>query len=191
MNNAHEIIFAGFGGQGVLSMGQIIAYAAMIENKEISWMPSYGPEMRGGTANCIAIISDRRISSPIITAFDSAVVLNQPSLDKFEHTVKPGGLIIYELAGIINPPSRNDIEVFGINAVEEANRMNKKQVANMIIVGAFLELRPIVKVENILKALKKVLPERHHHTIPLNEQALQLGQKLAREKDLRFAGTEK
>jgi 2-oxoglutarate ferredoxin oxidoreductase subunit gamma len=191
MNNAHEIIFAGFGGQGVLSMGQIIAYAAMIENKEISWMPSYGPEMRGGTANCITIISDKRISSPIITAFDSAVVLNQPSLDKFEHTVKPGGLIIYELAGIINPPSRNDIEVFGINAVEEANRMNKKQVANMIIVGAFLELRPIVKVENILKALKKVLPERHHHTIPLNEQALQLGQKLAREKDLRFAGTEK
>lgn len=191
MNRSHEILFAGFGGQGVLSMGQIIAYAAMIEDKEISWMPSYGPEMRGGTANCITIISDKRISSPLITAFDSAVLLNQPSMDKFEHTVKPGGLIVYEQSGIINPPSRNDIEVFGINAVEEANRMNKKQVANMIIVGAFLELRPIVKVENIVKALKKVLPERHHHTIPLNEQALQLGQKLAREKDLNFVGTEK
>lgn len=191
MNRSHEILFAGFGGQGVLSMGQIIAYAAMIEDKEISWMPSYGPEMRGGTANCITIISDKRISSPIITAFDSAVLLNQPSMDKFEDTVKPGGLIIYEQSGIINPPSRNDIEIFGINAVEEANRMNKKQVANMIIVGAFLELRPIVKIENIVKALKKVLPERHHHTIPLNEQALHLGQKLAREKDLNFVGTEK
>lgn len=191
MNSTHEILFAGFGGQGVLSMGQIIAYAAMIEDKEISWMPSYGPEMRGGTANCITIISDRRISSPIITAFDSAVLLNQPSLDKFEHNVKSGGLIIYEQSGIINPPARNDIEVFGINAVEEANKLNKKQVANMIIVGAFLELRPIVKVDNIVKALKKVLPERHHHTIPLNEQALLLGQKLAREKDFHFEGTEK
>jgi len=191
MYDTHEIIFAGFGGQGVLSMGQIIAYAAMIEDKEISWMPSYGPEMRGGTANCITIISDKRISSPIITAFDSAVVLNQPSVDKFEHTVKPGGLIIYDSAGVLNPPSRTDVEIFGIDAVEHANKLNKKQVANMIIVGAFLELRPIVKIENIVKALKKVLPERHHHTIPLNEQALMLGQKLAREKDLQFAGTEK
>src|SRR3972149_4564433 len=101
MNKEHEIIFAGFGGQGILSMGQIIAYAAMIENKEVSWMPSYGPEMRGGTCNCITIVSDERISSPIITMFDSAIVLNQPSLDKFENSVKPGGLIIYEQSGIL------------------------------------------------------------------------------------------
>ncbi|MFO7445232.1 MAG: 2-oxoacid:acceptor oxidoreductase family protein [Ignavibacteriaceae bacterium] len=182
-HSTHEIIFAGFGGQGVLSMGQIIAYAAMIENKEVSWMPSYGPEMRGGTANCITIVSGTKISSPIITKFDSAIVLNQPSVEKFENAVKPGGLIIYELSGIINPPSRSDVEIFGINAVEEAQKLNKKQVANMIIVGAFLERRPVVKIENILKALKKVLPERHHHTIPLNEQALLLGQKLARETE--------
>lgn len=183
MYKSHEIVFAGFGGQGVLSMGQIIAYAAMIENKEVSWMPSYGPEMRGGTAYCITIVSDQKISSPIITKFDSAIVLNQPSLDKFQNAVKPGGLLIYEKSGILNPPSRTDITVLGMNAVEEAQKMNKKQVANMIIVGAFLEMKPVVKIENILKALKKVLPERHHHTIPLNEKALLLGQQIAKEKE--------
>jgi len=184
MKNSHEILFAGFGGQGILSMGQIIAYAAMIENKEVSWMPSYGPEMRGGTANCITIVSTSRISSSIVSTFDSAIILNQPSLDKFEQSIKCGGLIIYELSGIINKPSRSDIEIFGINAVEEAQKLNKKQVANMIIVGAFLEIKPIVEIENIVKALKKVLPERHHHTIPLNEQALLRGKQLAKERSL-------
>lgn len=181
MQKAHEIIFAGFGGQGVLSMGQIIAYSAMIEEKEISWMPSYGPEMRGGTANCIVIVSPERISSPIISRFDSVIALNQPSMDKFEHSVKPGGLLLYEQSTIINLPTRADIEVMGIPANEEAQKLGKKQVANMILVGAFLERRPIVKIENIIKALKKVLPERHHHLIPLNEQALALGSRIAKE----------
>ena len=95
MQKAHEIICAGFGGQGVLSMGSIIAYSGLNEGKEVSWMPSYGPEMRGGTANCIVIVSDSRISSPIISKFDSAIILNQPSLEKFENAVKPGGLLIY------------------------------------------------------------------------------------------------
>ncbi len=177
----HEIIFAGFGGQGVLSMGQIIAYAAMIENKEVSWMPSYGPEMRGGTANCITIVSSHRISSPIISKFDSAIILNQPSLEKFEESVKAGGLLMYEESTIINPPKRSDIDVVGIHSNEEAQKLGKKQVANMIMVGAFLEKRPIVKIENIIQALKKVLPERHHHLIPLNEQALEIGKKLISE----------
>ena len=178
MQKAHEIIFAGFGGQGILSMGQIIAYAAMIENKEVSWMPSYGPEMRGGTANCIVIVSDSRISSPIITQFDSAFVLNQPSLEKFEHSIKPGGLLMYEQSTILIPPTRTDIEVFAIPANEEAQKLNKKQVANMIFIGAFLEKRPIVRIENIIKALRKVLPERHHHLIPVNEQAILVGSQL-------------
>jgi len=183
MQKAHEIIFAGFGGQGVLSMGQIIAYASLIENKEVSWMPAYGPEMRGGTANCTVIVSDSPISSPMVAKFDSAIMLNQPSLDKFESAVKPGGLIMYEASAIINPPTRTDIEIFSVPAAEEALKMNKKQVANMIMVGAFLAKRPILKIENILKALKKVLPERHHHTIPLNEKALLLGQQLAKEME--------
>ena len=161
MNKAHEIIFAGFGGQGILSMGQIIAYSAMIEEKEVSWMPSYGPEMRGGTANCIVIVSDSRISSPIVTTFDSAIVLNQPSLDKFENAIKPGGLLMYEESAIISPPTRTDIEIMSIPANEEALKLNLKKAANMILVGAFLEKRPLVKIENILTALKKVLPERH------------------------------
>ena len=181
MEKAHEIIFAGFGGQGVLSMGQIIAYAAMIEEKEVSWMPSYGPEMRGGTANCIAIVSPTRISSPIISKFDTAITLNQPSLDKFEPNVKPNGLIMYEMSTIIRAPVRQDVEVIGIPAIEEAEKMKKKQVANMIMVGALLEKRPIVKLENIISALKKVLPERHHHTIPLNEKALIRGKELVHE----------
>ena len=183
MQKAHEIIFAGFGGQGVLSMGQIIAYASLIENKEVSWMPAYGPEMRGGTANCTVIVSDAPISSPMVARFDSAIMLNQPSLDKFESALKPGGLLMYEASAIINPPTRTDIEIFSVPAAEEALKMNKKQVANMIMVGAFLEKRPILKIENILKALKKVLPERHHHTIPLNEKALLLGQQLAKEME--------
>jgi 2-oxoglutarate ferredoxin oxidoreductase subunit gamma len=117
----------------------------------------------------------------MVSRFDSAIVLNQPSLDKFEQAVKPGGLIMYEASAIINPPTRDDIEVYGIPASDEALKMNKKQVANMIMVGAFLQKRPILKIENILKALKKVLPERHYHTIPLNEKALLLGQQLAKD----------
>jgi 2-oxoglutarate ferredoxin oxidoreductase subunit gamma len=102
MSMTQEIIIAGFGGQGVLSMGQIIAYAAMEGKKEVSWMPSYGPEMRGGTANCTVIVSDSRISSPIITKFDTAIVLNQPSIEKFENAVKPGGILIYEKSTILH-----------------------------------------------------------------------------------------
>ena len=181
MQKAHEIIFAGFGGQGVLSMGQIIAYSAMIENKEVSWMPSYGPEMRGGTANCTVIVSDSRISSPIVSTYDSAIVLNQPSLDKFEKAVKPGGLLMYEESAIINPPTRNDIEILSIPANEAALKLKVKKVANMILVGAFLEKRPLVKIENILEALKKVLPERHHHLIPVNRDALMKGKELVSE----------
>lgn len=181
MQKAHEIIFAGFGGQGILSMGQIISYAAMIEEKEVSWMPSYGPEMRGGTANCTVIVSGSRISSPIVSTYDSAIVLNQPSLDKFEKCVKKGGLLIYEESSIINPPTRDDIEVISIPANEEALKLNMKKVANMILVGAFLEKRPLVKAENILKALKKVLPERHHHLIPVNEKALTIGKQIVSE----------
>ncbi len=178
MQKAHEIIFAGFGGQGVLSMGQIIAYAGLTEGKEVSWMPSYGPEMRGGTANCIVIVSEKRISSPIITRFDTAILLNQPSLDKFESAVKPGGLLMYEKSTIINPPTRNDIDIVCIPAIEEADKLQVKQVANMILVGAFLEKIPVVSMDTIVNTLKKVLPEHRHKLIPVNEKALVRGKEL-------------
>ena len=182
MNSSQEIIIAGFGGQGVLSMGQIISYSAMKENKEVSWMPSYGPEMRGGTANCIVIVSDTKVSSPIVTTFDSAIILNQPSLDKFAEAVKPGGFMLCEQSTIITPCTRNDIEIVTIAAMEEAVKMGKKQIANMILLGAFLSRRPIVTIENVIKALKEVLPERHHHLLPLNEEALKRGKQLVEEQ---------
>jgi 2-oxoglutarate ferredoxin oxidoreductase subunit gamma len=183
MQKEHEIICAGFGGQGVLSMGSIIAYAGMNEGKEVSWMPSYGPEMRGGTANCIVIVADNRISSPIITKFDTAIVLNQPSLDKFEKAVKPGGLLMYEQSTIINPPTRDDIDIVCIPAIEEADKLKAKQVANMVMVGAFLEKRPLVKIDTIVNTLKKALPEHRHNLIPVNEQALKRGKELVKETE--------
>lgn len=174
-----EIIIAGFGGQGVLSMGMILSYSGMIENKEVSWMPSYGPEMRGGTANCITILSDSKISSPIIAKFDTVIALNQPSLDKFEKAVKPGGLLIYESTNIANPPTRTDIEVIGIPAAEEAAKMGNTKILNMIVLGSFYKMKPVLKFETLLEGLKKVLPERYHHLLPLNEAAMKKGMELA------------
>lgn len=171
----HELLIAGFGGQGVLSMGMMLGYAGMVEEKEISWMPSYGPEMRGGTANCIVIVSDKRISSPIITTFDTVIALNQPSLEKFEKAVKPSGLLLYDSTNIITPPTRADVRIIGIPASEEAVRMKNTRIMNMIVLGAFLEQTRVVAIASVMSALKKVLPERHHHLLPLNEQALKRG----------------
>jgi len=173
-----EIIIAGFGGQGVLSIGMTLAYAGMIEGKEVSWMPSYGPEMRGGTANCITILSDQKISSPIISAFDSAIVLNQPSMDKFESKVKPGGLLIYEQNNVKEISKRTDIEIIGIPAAEEAVKLNNPKVFNIIFLGAYLERKPVIQPDNVIEALKQVLPERYHHLLGLNKQALERGAEL-------------
>lgn len=176
-----EVIFAGFGGQGVLSMGQTLAYAGMLEGREVCWMPSYGPEMRGGTANCMVIVSDRDISSPIIGRFDTVVALNQPSLEKFEHSIKPGGTLIYDTTNIIVPPTRTDITVVAIPASEEAVKLQNTKVLNMIVLGAFIRMRSTVTMDSVMAALKKSLPERHHHLLPLNEKALDRGKTLAEE----------
>jgi 2-oxoglutarate ferredoxin oxidoreductase subunit gamma len=177
----HELLVAGFGGQGVLSMGMTLAYAGMVEGKEISWMPSYGPEMRGGTANCIVIVADGKISSPILTAFDTVIALNQPSLDKFEHAVKPGGLLIYESTNIITPPTRTGIQILPVAAALEATKLRNAKTMNMIVLGAFLERTQVVEIRGVMEALKKVLPERYHHLLPLNEQALRRGMEIARQ----------
>jgi 2-oxoglutarate ferredoxin oxidoreductase subunit gamma len=175
----HEFVFAGFGGQGVLSMGMTLSYAGMIEKKEISWMPSYGPEMRGGTANCTVIIADQKISSPILANYDAVVVLNQPSLEKFEHAVKPGGLLVYESTNIITPPTRTDIECLPIAASEEAVKLKNTKIMNMIVLGALIARTGVVMVPSVIAALKEVLPERYHHLLPLNEEALRRGMELA------------
>ncbi len=171
-----EMVFAGFGGQGVLSMGMLLAYAAMKEGKEVSWMPSYGPEMRGGTANCIVNISDQPISSPIVSSYDAAVVLNQPSLNKFESRVKKGGVLIWESTMIKESPARNDIEIYGLPAVEKATQdLKNLKVMNMLLLGALVEITGIVEKDALVQALKEALPERHHHLIPLNIKAIDMG----------------
>ncbi len=176
-----EIIIAGFGGQGVLSMGKIMAYSGVMQDMEVSWMPSYGPEMRGGTANVIVILSNERISSPVVRKFDTAIILNQQSMDKFEPTVKPGGLLIYDGNGITRHPERKDITIYRVDATEEASRMNSPKIFNTIVLGGFLKVKPVIKLENVIKGIKKSLPERYHNLISINEQALHRGQEIIRE----------
>ncbi|HOU01298.1 MAG TPA: 2-oxoacid:acceptor oxidoreductase family protein [Bacteroidales bacterium] len=175
-----EIIIAGFGGQGVLSMGKIMIHSAVMQDLEVSWMPSYGPEMRGGTANVTVIVSTERISSPILRQFDTAIILNQQSLDKFEGSVKQGGTLIYDTNGITRHPERKDISVYSIDAVEEAGKMNNPKIFNMIVLGGYLKIKPIIKTENVVKGLQESLPERYHHLIPLNQQAIERGMEIIR-----------
>jgi 2-oxoglutarate ferredoxin oxidoreductase subunit gamma len=179
-----EIIIAGFGGQGVLSMGKILAYSGIMQDQEVSWMPSYGPEMRGGTANVTVILSDDRVSSPVLQSYDTAILLNQQSMDKFESTVKPGGLMIYDPNGITRHPERDDIRIFQIDATEEAVRMKSPISFNMVVLGAYIKVNPVVEFDNVIKGLRKSLPERHHHTIPLNEKAIIRGMEIVREAKL-------
>ncbi len=175
-----EIIIAGFGGQGVLSMGKILAYSGLMEGKEVSWMPSYGPEQRGGTANVTVILSDNPISSPILNEYDIAIILNQPSLDKFESKVKPGGVLIYDGYGIHSEVKRKDINVYRIDAMDAATEMKNDKVFNMLILGGLLKVVPMVQLENVLLGLKKSLPERHHKLIPMNEAAIKKGMEIIR-----------
>ncbi|WP_457615707.1 2-oxoacid:acceptor oxidoreductase family protein [Lutibacter sp.] len=170
-----EIIIAGFGGQGVLSMGKILAYSGIMQDQEVSWMPSYGPEMRGGTANVTVIISDDRISSPYLKVYDTAIILNQQSMDKFEETVKPGGILIYDPNGITHHPTRTDIKIYQIEGNKLANEMGNRKISNMVILGGYLKVKPIMKLDNVIEGLKKSLPERYQHLIPLNKDAITTG----------------
>ena len=176
-----EIIISGFGGQGVLSMGKILAYSGLMEDKEVTWMPAYGPEQRGGTAHVTVIVSDDRSSSPILSNSDVAIVLTQPSLEKFEPKLKPGGILIYDSYGIINPPTRKDIKVYKIDAMDKAAEMKNGKIFNMIVLGGMLKICPVVGLGGVEKALRKTLPERHHGLIPLNMQALEEGGKIIEE----------
>lgn len=159
-------------------MGKILAYSGLMEGKEVTWMPAYGPEQRGGTANVTVILSDEKISSPILNSYDIAVVLNQQSLDKFESKVKPGGVLIYDNYGIHRAPERKDIEVYNVNAMEATFELKNDKAYNMVVLGALLKVRPVVTLESVLKGLKKSLPERHHNLIPLNEEAIKKGMSL-------------
>ncbi|MGX8797272.1 2-oxoacid:acceptor oxidoreductase family protein [Fusibacter sp. JL298sf-3] len=171
-----RIICAGFGGQGVMLMGQLISYAGMIENKEVSWLPSYGPEMRGGTANCSVMVSERPIGSPIITDnATTAIVMNLPSLDKFESDVLPDGNLLINSSLIEKKAERGDIKAYYVPANDIAVELGNSRVANMVMLGAYLELTKIVSVESVMAALKKIFGEAKAHLMEINEKALAKG----------------
>lgn len=172
----HEIIIAGFGGQGVMSMGTLLAYAAMYEGKKVTWMPSYGPEQRGGTANCHVVISDQEIGSPVITNPTALVIMNQPSLDKFEDSLRKGGTLIINSSLVDRSSRRQDVRVAQVPAYQLALELGTSRVANMVILGVLLGLTGAVSLEPVVESLKKVLPERRYDLIPLNRKALEAGQ---------------
>ena len=159
-------------------MGKILAYAGLMEGKEVTWLPSYGPEQRGGTANVTVILSDERISSPVLNTFDIAIILNQPSMEKFESKVKPGGILIYDGYGIHTTSQRTDINIYRIDAMDTATEMQNEKVFNMLILGGLLGICPMVKIDNVMLGLKKSLPERHHHLLPMNEEAIRKGMEI-------------
>jgi len=165
-------------------MGKILAYSGIMQEQEVSWMPSYGPEMRGGTANVTVILSDDRVSSPVLQSYDTAILLNQQSMDKFEEMVKPGGLMIYDPNGITRHPERDDIRIFQVEATEEAVKMKSPITFNMVVLGAYIKVNPVVDLDNVIKGLRKSLPERHHHLIPKNEEAIKRGMKIVKEAKL-------
>lgn len=170
-----EIIMAGFGGQGIMMMGKLLTYAGMKEDKEVSWMPSYGPEMRGGTANCTVIISDKLIPSPMSSKPDSIIVMNLPSLDKFLPKVKSGGTVFMNSSLIEEDVTRDDVKVIKVPANEIANELGNSKIANMVMLGSFVEEKKIVKPETVKNSLEKVLSARNQDLIDLNVKALERG----------------
>lgn len=170
-----DMILAGFGGQGVMSMGQLVAYSGMLEGKEVSWMPSYGPEMRGGTANCTVVVSEDPIGSPVVVEPQIVVAMNLPSLDKFESMVKPGGVLIINSSLINRSCERDDITVIEVPANQIANDLGNSKVANMVILGTVIAQTKVVDQDSVIESLKKVLPEHRHNLIPMNKEALDKG----------------
>ncbi|MBA1336337.1 MAG: 2-oxoglutarate/2-oxoacid ferredoxin oxidoreductase, gamma subunit [Firmicutes bacterium] len=175
-----QIIMAGFGGQGVMSMGQLLAYAGMLEGKDVSWLPSYGPEMRGGTANCSVIVSDTPVGSPIVTEATAVIAMNRPSLDKFEPVLKTDGLLLINSSLIDRKANRNDVKVLEIPANEIANELGSGKVANMVVLGAYLEASKALKIDSVMEALKKVFGPSKEHLLPTNKAALERGAEIAK-----------
>jgi 2-oxoglutarate ferredoxin oxidoreductase subunit gamma len=174
-----EIVFAGIGGQGVLSMGTLLANAAIKEGKEVIWRPSFGGEMRGGKSTCVMNISDENIDSPVVSQYDVGVALNSTSLKKISPKIKKGGLLIWDSSSCDEPPTRTDIRSIGIPASEQAlAELNDVKVMNMVMLGALVKVDPIVKSQTLIRALGETLPPMHHHMIPSNEEAIELGMSL-------------
>ncbi len=171
----HEVLIAGFGGQGILFAGKLLAYTAMLEGKYVSWLPSYGPEMRGGTANCSVIVSDEPVSSPIIVNPTTLIVMNLPSLEKFEKAVVKGGNILIDSSLIPEEFSRDDTKNIAIPSTKLADDMKVGKLANMIILGKALKETGIFPLETVLKALEKLVPAKKAELLESNKKALEAG----------------
>ena len=177
-----EVIIAGFGGQGVLLMGRLIAYAGMLEGKNVAWMPSYGPEMRGGTANCTVIVSSEEVASPVVPNPLTLVAMNKPSLDKFESDVEKDGTIIINESLISQDVKRKDVKVFKVPANEIANELGNLRVANMVALGTYIAASKSIKMETIIKAMEKTLGNKSKKIVELNRKALERGEKIVNQK---------
>ena len=174
-----EAIFAGFGGQGVMLMGQLVAYAGMYEGKNVSWVPSYGPEMRGGTANCSVAVSDEPIGSPVFSQPNVVVAMNRPSMEKFEPMLKPGGILFYNSSLIDIQPKRTDITVVAVPANDLATELGNARVANMVVMGAIIKKTGIVSVDTAMHVLtEKVLTGKKQSLVGVNRAAMDKGMEL-------------
>jgi len=176
-----EFLFAGFGGQGVMFAGQVLAYAAMDTGKEVTWIPSYGPEMRGGTANCTVVVADEEIGSPLVNNPPAILVMNLPSLDKYEPLVKPGGVLVVNASMVDRDVSRTDITSVALPCNEIAEELGDRRMANIVATGALLPLLPVLKLEDVADALTAHMPGRHKHLLPKNFEALRRGAEYARQ----------
>lgn len=170
-----DVMIAGFGGQGVLIVGKLLAYAGMLEGKQVTWFPSYGAEVRGGTANCSVIVSTEEIGSPVIHNPSSMLIFNEASFKKFEKRVKPAGNLFINSSLVQEPSTRNDINRIEVKANQIAEELGDIRIANMVMLGAYLKKTGVVALGSVLAALKQVLPARRHSLIPLNERALNRG----------------
>jgi 2-oxoglutarate ferredoxin oxidoreductase subunit gamma len=170
-----EITIAGFGGQGVLFAGQMLAYVAMESGKEVTWFPSYGPEMRGGTANCTVIVSGEEIGAPLVRNPTAVLAMNLPSLEKFEPLVQPGGTLVVDASLVGRQVERDDLNVIAIPATRIAESLGFKQLANMVMLGALLANLPVLPMDSLKAAVESHLPARHHHLLELNLTALDEG----------------
>ena len=174
-----ESIFAGFGGQGVLLIGQILAYAGMYENKNTTWFPAYGAEVRGGTANCSVVISDEPIGSPVISEPEIIVAMNRPSMEKFEKMLKPGGTLFYNSSIIDVKPKRTDIKVVAIPANDIAAGLGNSRVGNMVVLGAILKTTGVVGIDTVTRVLEeKVFTGKKKDLVAVNRAALEKGMAL-------------
>ncbi|MDR3592349.1 MAG: 2-oxoacid:acceptor oxidoreductase family protein [Negativicutes bacterium] len=173
----HEIVMAGFGGQGVMLMGQLITYAGMLENKYVSWIPSYGPEMRGGTANCSVIVSEEPVGAPIVTEPTAVVAMNLPSLDKFEPLIKPGGILIINSSLIERGAKRSDVKAYQIPSNDVADELGNMKVANMVVLGAIIAATGAVSQESVMKAFAKMFAKKPG-LLAINEKAIKRGAEL-------------